>query len=264
MQTEINATVPTNRAVERATAVNASHTIGPVMSSLHAYSRMMWKERTIGRFVDLFKSTATKPEFLEETNRVKLIVGLGNPGRTYADSRHNVGFRCLNKFARNNGIEFSKRRSKARLGFGQVGDVAIILAKPQTFMNLSGESVAPLARYYKIEFTDILIVYDDVDLPLGRIRIREKGGPAGHNGMKSIIRHLGAKEFPRIRVGIKPLESDDTFDFTPETRTPDFVLGRFAPSEKTIIEDVIPKVAEAIHCVLIEGIPNAMNKYNIK
>ncbi len=253
--------VPMNRAAERATVANASHTIGAAGSFRRVYSLMMWRKLTIGRFVDLFRSTATEPKFLEGKNKVKLIAGLGNPGRAYADSRHNVGFRCINKFARNNGIEFSNRRSKARIGFGEVSGEGVILAKPQAYMNLSGESVAPLARYYKVELPDILIVYDDVDLPLGRIRIREKGGPAGHNGMKSIIRHLGSNEFPRIRVGIGPLENGSV-DFYEETRTPDFVLGRFTPEEKTVVEEVIPRVAEAIYCILTEGISDAMNKYN--
>lgn len=256
-----NAIVPMNHAAERATVAIASPTIGPAGSFQRVCSLMTWKERTIGRFAGLFRSTATEPEFLKGKNKVKLIAGLGNPGRAYADSRHNVGFRCLNKFARNNGIEFSKRRSKARIGFGEVSEVGVVLAKPQTFMNLSGESVAPLARYYKIELPDILIVYDDVDLSLGRIRIREKGGPAGHNGMKSIIRHLGSNEFPRIRVGIGPLEND-TVDYYKETRTPDFVLGRFTPEERTVVEETIPRVAEAIYCILSEGTSDAMNKYN--
>lgn len=256
------AIVPMNLAAERVIVANASHTIGAAESFRRVYSLTMWKKLTIGRFVDLFRSTATEPKFLEGKNKVKLIAGLGNPGRAYTDSRHNVGFRCINKFARNNGIEFSKRRSKARIGFGEVSGEGVILAKPQAYMNLSGESVAPLARYYKVELPDILIVYDDVDLPLGRIRIREKGGPAGHNGMKSIIRHLGSNEFPRIRVGIGPLENDDTVDFVPETRTPHFVLGRFTPEERTVVEEVIPSVAEAIYCILTDGISDAMNKYN--
>lgn len=216
----------------------------------------------IDRFAGLFRSTANSSESTEGLHQMKLIVGLGNPGPKYADSRHNLGFRCLNRFAREHAIEFNKRRSKARIGLGNVGDLNVILAKPQTYMNLSGESVVPLARYYKIELPDILVVYDDVDLSLGRIRIREKGGPAGHNGMRSIIKHLGSKDFPRLRVGIGPMGTEDTSDLANGTRTPDYVLGRFTSEEKAVVEQTIPKVAEAIYCILTEGLSTAMNKYN--
>ncbi len=127
---------------------------------------------------------------------MKLIVGLGNPSRHYVNSRHNIGFQCINAFARERGIDLSKRQSKARVGKGQITGQKAILAKPGTFMNISGESVAPLARYYNIALPDILIVYDDVDFPLGTFRIREKGGSGGHNGMKSIIQHLAVRPSP--------------------------------------------------------------------
>lgn len=190
---------------------------------------------------------------------MKLIVGLGNPGRHYVNSRHNIGFQCINAFAREHGIDLSKRQSKARIGVGQITGQKVILAKPGTFMNLSGESVAPLARYYDIALTDILIVYDDVDFPLGSFRIREKGGSGGHNGMKSIIGHLGSQEFPRIRVGIgkqgegSKVQSD---------RSPEYVLGNFTRDEKPVVDKVCMRVVEAIECILSEGITTAMNRYN--
>ncbi|MFO8101472.1 MAG: aminoacyl-tRNA hydrolase [Dehalococcoidia bacterium] len=189
---------------------------------------------------------------------MKLIVGLGNPGRVYSDSRHNFGFRCINRFAREHGIEFSKQRSKSRVGFGEVAGEKIVLAKPQTFMNLSGESVGPLVRYYRIDLPDLLVIYDDVDLPLGTIRIREKGGAAGHNGMKSIIQNVGSQDFPRIRVGISPPAQEGGGS----NRNPDFVLGKFTREEKRIVDQVCPRVAEAIDHVLGEGIVAAMTKYN--
>ncbi|MBM3132837.1 MAG: aminoacyl-tRNA hydrolase, partial [Chloroflexi bacterium] len=193
---------------------------------------------------------------------MKLIVGLGNPGRVYAESRHNLGFRCVSLFGREHGIEFTKRQSKARIGFGEVGGGKVILAKPQTYMNLSGEAVAPLMRYYQLDPADLLVIYDDVDLPLGNIRIRERGGPAGHNGMKSIIHFLGTQEFPRLRVGIGPMEPEGVEDSSQPTRTPDYVLGNFSAEEKALVSEVCPRVAEAIHCILTEGIGVAMNRYN--
>lgn len=194
---------------------------------------------------------------------MKLIVGLGNPGRIYAESRHNLGFRCINLLARESGIEFAQRRCKARVGFGEIGAERVILAKPQTYMNLSGESVAPLMQYYKLAPGDLLVVYDDVDLPIGKIRIRERGGPAGHNGMRSIIQHLGTQEFPRIRVGIAPPAGAEG-NHTAEKgfRSPDFVLGNFTPEEKAIMAEVCPRVIEAIRVILTEGIGTAMNRFN--
>jgi len=126
-----------------------------------------------------------------EQHPLKLIVGLGNPGRAYADSRHNLGFQCLNLLAKKEGIEFAKQQSKAKIGKGEVLGHRVILAKPRTYMNLSGTSVASLMHYYKIEPADLVVIYDDVDLPLGKIRIRERGGAGGHNGIKSIIQNLG-------------------------------------------------------------------------
>ncbi len=218
----------------------------------------MWKKLMIVRFAGLLKSTRTESEFLGGKEKLKLIVGLGNPGRVYSDSRHNFGFRCINLFARELGIEFSKQRSKSRIGLGEMAGHKIILAKPQTYMNLSGESVGPLVRYYQIDLSDLLVIYDDVDLPLGTIRIREKGGAAGHNGMKSIIQNTGSQNFPRIRIGISPPAQDENVS----NRNPDFVLGKFTPDEKRIVEEVCPRVAEAIGYILTEGIASAMTKYN--
>lgn len=212
----------------------------------------------IVRFAGLFKSTKTESDFPDEANQLKLIVGLGNPGRIYVDSRHNLGFRCLNHFARKNGIEFNKQRSKSRIGFGEIDGIKFILAKPQTYMNLSGESVRPLLEYYRIPITDMLVVYDDVDLPLGSIRIREKGGAAGHNGMKSIIQNVASQDFPRVRVGINPSDQEEIVS----NRNPDFVLGKFTREEKITIDQVCPRVGEAIECIISKGIIVAMNTFN--
>jgi len=193
---------------------------------------------------------------------LKLIVGLGNPGPAYADCRHNLGFQCLNLLAKKEGIEFAKQQSKAKIGKGEVLGHRVILAKPRTYMNLSGTSVASLMHYYKIEPADLMVIYDDVDLPLGKIRIRERGGAGGHNGMKSIIQNLGTQDFPRIRVGIGSLENLEMVDSPQPSRTPQYVLGRFTAEEKPIIDEVRRRVLDSIFCILTDGIAAAMNRYN--
>jgi PTH1 family peptidyl-tRNA hydrolase len=192
---------------------------------------------------------------------MKLIVGLGNPGRNYVNNRHNVGFKCLDAFAREHGIALTQRGARSKLGTGEVANIRIVLAKPQTFMNLSGEAVAALMRRYKLSKEDILVIYDDLDLPLGRIRIREKGSSGGHKGVKSIIDRIGSQEFLRIRVGISPSQGIDSAS-SPEVDAVEHVLSDFTPEEKAVMKEVYPGVAAAIHCLLTEGITSAMNKYN--
>jgi PTH1 family peptidyl-tRNA hydrolase len=192
---------------------------------------------------------------------MKLIVGLGNPGRHYVNNRHNVGFKCVDLFAREHGISLTQRRALSKLSTGEVSGTKIVLAKPQTFMNLSGEAVSALVRRYKLSSKDILVIYDDLDLPLGKIRIREKGSSGGHNGLKSIISHVGTQDFPRIRVGIAPSEGGDSAA-TSEVDAIEHVLSDFTDAEKTAMREVYPRVAAAIECVLSEGLAAAMNKYN--
>ena len=192
---------------------------------------------------------------------MKLIIGLGNPGRHYINNRHNVGFKCVDLFGRKQGISLTQRRALSKLGTGEVAGIKIVLAKPQTFMNSSGEAVVALVRRYKISAKDILVVHDDLDLPLGKIRIREKGSAGGHNGLKSIIAHLGTQEFPRIKVGIAPVESNDNSSL-PKVDAIEHVLGDFTEAEKTLMREVYIKVAAAMECILTEGIAAAMNKYN--
>ena len=193
---------------------------------------------------------------------MKLIVGLGNPGRGYAHNRHNVGFICLNHFARTEGIRFDKKQSKARIGMGEVAGSDVVLAKPQTYMNLSGQSVSLLINKFDISLDDLLIIHDDLDLPLGKIRVSRGSGSGGHKGIDSIISSLGSQEFARIRVGIgrpmvppvpTPISEDDIIAY---------VLSDFTTEEKQIISQVIPRVSEAVHCLISEGLTAAMNKYN--
>ncbi|MDW8064653.1 MAG: aminoacyl-tRNA hydrolase [Anaerolineae bacterium] len=183
-----------------------------------------------------------------------LIVGLGNPGPEYARNRHNVGFRVLDVFAQAHQITFRRILHQALIAEGRLAGQRVILAKPQTFMNLSGRSVRPLVSYYRIPLDRILVVYDDMDLPLGTIRLRPRGSPGGHNGMKSIVHALGTTEFPRLRIGIgRP----------PGHMNPaDYVLQDFRPDEEEILEGVLHRALQAIRTFIEEGLEAAMNRFN--
>ena len=189
---------------------------------------------------------------------MKLIIGLGNPGQGYAHNRHNAGFMCVSHFARTHGIRFDKRQGKARIGTGEVAGNRVVVAKPQTYMNSSGESVSRLLQKFNVNPDDLLVIHDDIDLPLGKIRIRQGSGSGGHKGVGSIISCLGSQDFSRLRVGIgrpdvtEPSEADII----------DYVLSDFTPEEKKVIAQVIPRVGEAILCLLTEGLIATMNKYN--
>jgi len=185
---------------------------------------------------------------------MKLLVGLGNPGSEYSRNRHNMGFLCLNHFAKSHRLAFSQRQSKARVAKGEVGGEPVILSKPTTYMNLSGAAVASLVRQWKVSLSDILIVHDDMDLPLGKIRLKPKGSAAGHHGIESIIASLGSQEFPRLRVGIgRPGDTGGTIDY---------VLGDFVSSERDLVEEVIARVSKAIDCFIAEGLEKTMSKFN--
>ena len=191
---------------------------------------------------------------------MKLIVGLGNPSKTYAHNRHNVGFRCLNYFARIHSIRFDHRQCRAKVGIAEVRGEQLLLARPRTFVNLSGDPVACLVRKHGISLSDLLIIYDDLDLPLGKIRLRQNGGSGGHKGMNSIISALGSEGFPRIRVGIgRPQIEEQSMS---EDAIVNYVLSDFSPQEEAAIKPVIIKVAEAIDCFLTQGIEAAMSKFN--
>jgi PTH1 family peptidyl-tRNA hydrolase len=192
---------------------------------------------------------------------MKLIVGLGNPGRGYANSRHNVGFVCLNHFARTQGIRFDKKQGKARIGTGEVAGSKIVLAEPQTSVNLSGQSVSRLIKRFNINLNDLIVIHDDLDLPLGKIRIRHGSSSGGHKGIDSIISCLGSQNFTRLRVGIgRP--TTEGFAEISEADIVAYVLSNFTPDEKQIIVQVTPRVSEAILCLLSQGLTVAMNKYN--
>lgn len=183
---------------------------------------------------------------------MKLIVGLGNPGRQYAATRHNVGFMVLDELARRHRIPVAKRIGRSVTGQGQIGDEDVILVKPLTYMNLSGEAVSHLLRRMKIKPEDIIVVYDDVDLPLGKLRLRPKGSAGTHNGMKSIIGHVGSNAFPRLRVGIGSIRGEAV----------DFVLSKFKRSEQPVMKAAIEDAASALEMVLTDGLEPAMNRFN--
>jgi peptidyl-tRNA hydrolase len=191
---------------------------------------------------------------------MKLIVGLGNPGKDYAHNRHNVGFHCLNYFAKRHSIKFDRKQCQARIGIGEVEGEKLLLAKPRTYVNLSGRAVAPLVRKHNISLSNLLIIYDDLDLPLGKMRIRQNGGSGGHKGMKSIISALASEDFPRIRVGIGRPQMEELSNN--EDIIVNYVLGDFSPQEKQLIKSAITTVAEALDYFLIQGIEAAMSKFN--
>jgi len=191
---------------------------------------------------------------------MKLIVGLGNPGKAYAHNRHNIGFQCLNYFARLHSIRFDHKQCRARVGIGEVRGERLLLAKPGTFVNLSGQSVACLVHKHRIPLSDLLVIYDDLDLPLGKIRLRQTGSSGGHKGMNSIISALGSDEFPRVRVGIgRPKAEEQSVS---EDVIVNYVLSDFSPHEEAVIKPVIARVSEAIDCFLTQGIEAAMSKFN--
>jgi PTH1 family peptidyl-tRNA hydrolase len=193
---------------------------------------------------------------------MRLIVGLGNPGRRYVNNRHNVGFRCIDWLAREHSISLDSRRARSYVGAGHIGDTRVVLAKPRTYMNLSGEAVRGLMHRYDVPVQNILVVYDDLDLPLGRIRIREKGSSGGHKGMKSIIAQVGSQDFPRLRVGIAPLVDTEGLAPCQQIDAVEHVLGDFSTRERAVIRDVYPVVVAAIDCLVADGIKAAMNQYN--
>jgi len=193
---------------------------------------------------------------------MKLIVGLGNPGRIYAHNRHNIGFMCLNHFAKTQGIRLDQKQGQARIGVGEVAGGKLIVARPQTGMNLSGQSVNRLVKRFKINLDDLLVIHDDLDLSPGKIRISQGSSSGGHKGIDSIITHLGSTDFVRTRVGIGRPAIVEGSAKDKEAEIIDYVLSDFTPDEKKITAQVITKVSEAILCLLSEGLTTAMNKYN--
>ena len=185
---------------------------------------------------------------------IRIIVGLGNPGPKYRTSRHNVGFRCVDLMASQWGINLSERRAKAVLGRGYHLGQDVVLAQPRTYMNNSGDAIAYLMARFRAKPADLIVVYDEMDLPLGKIRIRPSGSAAGHNGIRSIIATLHTQDFPRIRVGIGHPAGD--------REQISHVLTGFSEDESPVIAEAVNKVVEAVDCLLEHGLAVAMNRYN--
>lgn len=185
-----------------------------------------------------------------------IIAGLGNPTREYEKTRHNVGFEVIDILADKLGIRVTDKKHRAFCGMGMLGTEKVILSKPQTYMNLSGESIGSMADFYKVEPEHIIVICDDINLEEGQLRIRTKGSAGGHNGLKNIISHLGTQEFLRIRVGVgeKPKEMD----------LADYVLGRFPKEQEAIMEDAYKAAAEAAIMIVSDGADMAMNHFNRK
>jgi len=186
-----------------------------------------------------------------------IIAGLGNPEAKYDHTRHNIGFHAIDVLSKKYNINLNKLKFKALFGDGIIGGEKVILVKPQTYMNLSGEAIREIASFYKVDVSDIIVIFDDISLETGRIRIREKGSAGGHNGIKSIIYQLNSDQFPRIKLGIgAPPHAD--FELV------DYVLGKFTPDEIKVLEPVLLDTADAVECIIKNGIDSAMNKYNRK
>lgn len=183
-----------------------------------------------------------------------IIVGLGNPGTKYEKTRHNLGYSVVDELAKRNNIEIKKEKFNSLIGEGFIGREKVILVKPITFMNLSGQAVSPVFNFYKIKPEELIVIYDDIDIPLGNIRIRKQGGPGTHNGMKSVCGELGIKNFPRLRVGI----GNDGKNLI------NFVIGKVPKEEQKILEESAEKAAKAIEDILNFGIDKAMNMDNSK
>lgn len=184
-----------------------------------------------------------------------LLVCLGNPGREYEGTRHNIGFLTADELERREGVKINKLRYRALTGEFRAGGQRVLVLKPQTYMNLSGESVKLAGGFYKIPPDHVLVVSDDVALPLGKLRIRAGGSAGGHNGLKNIIAHLGTDQFPRIRVGVGAPEH-------PDHEMIDWVIGKFSPAEKKVVDEAVARALDAALCVIERGVNEAQNRYN--
>jgi PTH1 family peptidyl-tRNA hydrolase len=185
---------------------------------------------------------------------MKVIAGLGNPTQKYEGTRHNMGFSAIYQIADRYNIKMNILNHKALIGTGIIAGEKVMLVMPQTFMNLSGESIGEILRYYKLTPEDLIVLYDDIDLDIGKLRIRAKGSAGGHNGIKNIIAHIGTTEFDRVRIGV---------GHKPEGRDlADYVLSRFSSEELPVVRDSVSKAADAIEVIITTGIDAAMNKFN--
>ena len=183
-----------------------------------------------------------------------IIAGLGNPGKKYENTRHNIGFITIDSLASKHNITVDKLKFKALVGEGRISGQKVILVKPQTYMNLSGESIQEVMNFYKVDPENLIIIYDDIDLDLGALRIRKSGSAGTHNGMRSVVQHINSTAFPRIRIGMGGPKGDIV----------DFVIGGMSKAESEVLKETVDKAAEAIDCIIESGIDMSMNRYNTK
>ena len=203
--------------------------------------------------INLFRRKISEPA-LDGEATVYLLVGLGNPGREYRDSRHNAGFMIIDRLAVDLGVKLTRVQNRALIGSGVMGGAKIVLVKPQTFMNLSGEAVSGLVRFYKIPHEKLLVIHDDIDLPFGVLRMRPGGGSAGQKGVQSIIERIGTQDFPRLRLGIgRPAGSKGGAGY---------VLNHFHAEEQKELPFLIDAAAAAVRLFVSDGLESAMNRYN--
>lgn len=217
------------------------------------------KDLHLDKLYEAIKGITTKrdsksPIKVENIGRTYLIIGLGNPGREYRNTRHNVGFMVLDRIAERLGKEFSRIQFKALITTGIYHNCKIILAKPQTFMNKSGIPTKSLKNFYKLDLDELLIVYDDIDLPFGTIRIKQSGGSAGHKGMNSIIQHLSTQDFSRLRLGVGRPEG--------EKQAANYVLKPFSKEEESLLDAFVDSAADAALLTIDSGTSDAMTKFN--
>ncbi|ASS41841.1 aminoacyl-tRNA hydrolase [Eubacterium minutum ATCC 700079] len=189
------------------------------------------------------------------SNETFIIAGLGNPGRKYENTRHNLGFITVDKIAEDNDISVKKIKFKSLVGEGVIGSDKVILMKPQTFMNNSGEALREIVNFYKVPPENLIVIYDDFDIPIGSIRVRKFGSAGTHNGMRSVIRLLGFDNFPRIRIGIDSAIKNELINF---------VTGGFRKEEVPLLEEAVTNGAAAAETIVTKGIDLAMNRYNTK
>lgn len=187
-------------------------------------------------------------------NNSWLVAGLGNPGRKYADTRHNIGFMVIDRLAKKHGVAVVQKKFDTVFGLGEIDGIKVILTKPMAFMNRSGPPIVQLAKYYKLESDHVLVIHDDIDILFGNLKIKVKGGHGGHNGLRSIIGAAGGGEFPRIRIGIG--RPDTQIEVT------DHVLGKFTKEESATLDLVLSCAAEAAQSIIEKGLPLSMNRFN--
>ena len=202
----------------------------------------------------MFRNIFKRRNKQKEVGKMKCIVGLGNPGKQYEQTRHNIGFEVIDALSQKLSIPLDQSKFKGLYGIGVHNGEKVLLLKPLTYMNLSGESIRALMDYYQIDIDDVVVIYDDLDLPAGKVRLRQKGSAGGHNGIKSTIAHLGTQEFNRIRIGIDRPQNGMS--------VPDYVLGRFRKEEIELTGEAVKKSADACEAWLTKPFLQVMNEFN--